>query len=108
MFEAKIQKGSLLKKIVEALRELVTDANIDCTPEGINMQAMDSSHVSLVSLTLRNDGFLEFRCDRNLSLGLSLINLGKILKCAANNDVVTLRSEDQPDVLSLQFEGQGE
>lgn len=30
---------------------------------------MDSSHVSLVSLHLRSDGFDHFRCDRNFAMG---------------------------------------
>jgi proliferating cell nuclear antigen len=47
MFEARILQGALLKKIIEAIRELVQDANLDCSERGITMQAMDSSHVSL-------------------------------------------------------------
>lgn len=38
MFEAKILQGALLKKIIEAIRDLVTDANLDCTERGIFMQ----------------------------------------------------------------------
>jgi proliferating cell nuclear antigen len=104
VFEAKLVQGSLLKKIVESIRELVTDANVDCSETGISMQAMDSSHVSLVTLNLRNDGFDHFRCDRNLSLGLNLGNLSKILKCAGNDDSITLRCEDDSDTLTATFE----
>jgi len=39
------------------MKDLVTDANFDCSNTGITLQAMDSSHVSLVSLMLRRDGF---------------------------------------------------
>jgi proliferating cell nuclear antigen len=38
MFEAKILQDALLKKIVEAIRELVVDANLDCNETGIGMQ----------------------------------------------------------------------
>jgi proliferating cell nuclear antigen len=38
MFEAKILQGALLKKIIEAIRELVQDANLDCSENGIQMQ----------------------------------------------------------------------
>ncbi|KAG5178897.1 pcna-like protein [Tribonema minus] len=104
MFEATLSEASLLKKIVDSIRELVTDANLDCSDAGINMQAMDSSHVSLCALSLRNDGFDHFRCDRNLSLGVNLANLSKILKCAGNTDLVTLKSEDDADTLGVKFE----
>ncbi|CAM9480944.1 unnamed protein product [Discosporangium mesarthrocarpum] len=104
MFEARLIQGSLLKKIVEAIRELVSDANLDCSESGISMQAMDSSHVSLCSLKLRSDGFDHFRCDVKLTLGLSMANISKILKCAGNEDIVTLKAEDSADTLTMMFE----
>jgi hypothetical protein len=69
---------------------------------------MDASHVSLCSLILRADGFDHYRCDRNISLGLNLGNLSKILKCAGNDDVVTLKAEDEPDTLTMVFEAPSE
>ncbi len=54
----------MIKKILEAIKELVTEANFDCTNSGIALQAMDTSHVSLVGLFLRADGWEHFRCDR--------------------------------------------
>lgn len=36
------------------------------------MQAMDSSHVSLVALLLRGDGFESMRCDNNINLGINM------------------------------------
>ena len=69
MFEAKLTQGGLLKKVLESVKELVTDANFDCAPTGFTMQAMDSSHVSLVALSLRSDGFEDYRCDRPITMG---------------------------------------
>ena len=34
MFEAKISDGSILKKIVEAIKDIVNDINIDVSPSG--------------------------------------------------------------------------
>lgn len=104
MFEARLIQGALLKKIVEALRDLVTEVNVECSETGLSLQAMDASHVSLCALALRPEAFDHYRCDRGLSLGLNLTNLNKILKCAGNEDVVTLKSEDQADTLTLMFE----
>lgn len=80
MFEARLIQGSLLKKVLEAIKDLVTDANFDCSVQGFALQAMDSSHVSLVSLLLRADGFDHYRCDRGLSMGMNLSNFAKMLK----------------------------
>ena len=41
---------------------------------------MDTSHVSLVSVDLKADGFDKYRCDRNLSMGMNLTSMGKILR----------------------------
>ena len=104
MFEARISEGSLLKNITDAMKELVTDANIDVSSTGLSLQAMDSSHVSLCALLLRCDGFEHFRCDRNMSLGVSMKSLGTILKCANNEDTITLKSLEKNDNLQLVFE----
>jgi hypothetical protein len=37
--------GGLLKKLVEAIKDLVTDGNFEATETGISLQAMDTSHV---------------------------------------------------------------
>lgn len=67
---------------------------------------MDSSHVSLCALLLKAEGFSHYRCDRNMSLGLNLVNVGKILKCADNTDMITLKADDEGDVVSFVFESQ--
>jgi proliferating cell nuclear antigen len=67
---------------------------------------MDSSHVSLVSLMLNAEGFEHYRCDRGLQLGINLGSMSKILKCAGNDDAVTLKSEDAGSVVSFTFESQ--
>lgn len=34
MFEAKLLEGAILKKIVESIKDIVTEANIDISPSG--------------------------------------------------------------------------
>lgn len=80
------------------------DCNFDCNDSGVALQAMDNSHVALVSMHLGSGAFEPFRCDRNIALGVNLTSLTKVLRAAGDKDVLTLRAEDAPDVLSLQFE----
>lgn len=72
MFEARLPQSHIFKKILEAVKDLLTEATFDCSDSGIQLQAMDNAHVSLVSLNLRSDGFDKYRCDRNLSMGINL------------------------------------
>ena len=101
MFEAKLSDGTILKKIIEAIKDLVTDVNIDATPTGLSLQAMDSSHVALVNLHLSMEGFEKYRCDRTLTLGISITNLAKVMKLVNQNDSITLKCEDEPTYLTI-------
>ncbi|KAI8323722.1 proliferating cell nuclear antigen [Martensiomyces pterosporus] len=107
MIEAVLAQASVLKKIIEAIKELVTEANFDFNESGISLQAMDSSHIALSVLLLREDGFKSYRCDRSLSLGINLSSFSKILKCAANDDEVQIRAGDDADILGFSFESAG-
>jgi len=108
MFEATLTQGEVFRKVIGAITELVTEANFDCSEEAVHLQAMDSSHVSLVALELRSGGFESYRCDRNISLGMSLQSLTKVLKCMNSKDSVTLRSQDNADTCSFVFESDTE
>ena len=35
------------------------------------------------------------RCDRSLSMGMNLASMSKILKCAANDDIITVKAQDE-------------
>jgi proliferating cell nuclear antigen len=65
---------------------------------------MDSSHVSLVAMLLRQDGFEHYRCDRNVTMGMNLTNMSKMLKCAGNDDIITMKADDDGDVVTFMFE----
>ena len=70
------------------------------------LQGMDSSHVSLISLLLKTRGFEKFRCDRDILLGMNLLSFSKILKCAANEDSMLIKYQEDSDVISLVFENE--
>ncbi|KAG8228786.1 hypothetical protein J437_LFUL006665 [Ladona fulva] len=104
MFEARLVQSSILKKVLEAIKDLLNEATFDCSDSGIQLQAMDNSHVSLVSMNLRSDGFDKYRCDRNLSMGMNLTSMSKILKCAGNDDIITMKAQDNADTVTFVFE----
>ena len=139
MFEAKFENATTLKRVLDSIKDLVTDVNWDCSSyvvgprwrllrllgcpashrppfpgtlllpfrQGITLQAMDSSHVSLVSLVLTPENMEEYRCDNNLSLGINMASMTKIMKCADNGDRTILRAEPDSDVVTFVFESSG-
>ena len=78
MFEAKLKQAAILKKIMDAIKDLVNEASWDCSAAGMSLQAMDTSHVSLVAVNMRSEGFEKYRCDRNVTLGM---NLNRLVEC---------------------------
>jgi len=65
---------------------------------------MDNSHVALVAVHLEAAGFKRYRCDRPMPLGVNLTSLTKVLKCAKDDDITTLKAADEADVLNLVYE----
>ncbi|KAL2433770.1 Proliferating cell nuclear antigen [Exophiala dermatitidis] len=104
VLEARLEQASALKKVVDAIKDLVQDCNFDCNDSGVALQAMDNSHVALVSMMLKAEMFSPYRCDRNIALGINLNSLTKVLRAAQNEDILTLKAEDAPDVVNLVFE----
>lgn len=48
--------------------------------------------------------FCLFSADRNISLGINLSSMAKILKCSGNDDIITLKAEDNGDQVAFLFE----
>ena len=127
MFEARLAQGNLYRRVMEAIVSLVSDVNLECTSTGeavvvapwrlahgspvavgMNIQAMDSSHVCLVSVELAAESFDPYRCDKNITLGLNVTNFLKIIRCGCNDDCITLQAQDNSDSLSVLIESPSE
>merc|ERR1712226_564600 len=103
MFDAKLTKGEQMKKVVNALKELIDQASWDLTEEGIQLQSMDSSHVALVQMMLKEDNFDNYRCDKAQQMGLNMQNLNKIFG-AFTTGSVQIQTEDDNDRVKFIFE----
>ena len=105
ILEIKTVQASAFRILVEALKEILTDANFECDETGIKMIAMDSSRTVLVHLKLQSDKFESYVCKEKRVLGISMINLFRIIKTMNNNDTLTLFLEKEKDsVLGIKIE----
>jgi proliferating cell nuclear antigen len=94
-------QASAFRILVEALKEILTDANFEFDSTGMKIVAMDSSHTVLVHLRLNSENFESYECNKNkLILGINLINFYKLMKIMGNNDTLSLRV-DEDDLSSL-------
>jgi len=109
MLKAKLNKASTLQKVVKALIDIVKEANFEFTESGIRVQAMDGAHVAIVLLLLHPDGFETYECDQNITLGLNLKDVLDVLKCANNDDPVSIFYNDEEGTrITFEFEGTGQ
>lgn len=60
----------------------------------LQLEALDNSLTAFVALVLRSNGFNEIRCDRNLSMGINLASMVKVLKCVNNDDSIKIQTQD--------------
>jgi proliferating cell nuclear antigen len=74
--ETRFESPMIFRNILDALRKLVEEVNIDCSESDLSLQAMDASHVVLVSMKLNsNHGFDHFSCSSNLTLGVNIASI---------------------------------
>lgn len=105
MFQARFQSATFLKRILNALKDLVSDANLLCTEDGMEIQAMDTAHVSLVHLTVLPEACAHYSCPEPLTLGINLLSFAKIMGCPDADDSVTLTmSEEDTSKLIIETE----
>lgn len=105
LIEIKTVQASAFRILVEALKEILTDANFEIDETGIKMIAMDSSHTVLVHLKLTSDKFESYKCVEKRIIGINMINLFRIIKTMNNNDTLVLFLEKSNDsVLGIKIE----
>lgn len=103
--EARLTHAGVFKRMIDAVREMVKEVNMDFSADGMALQCMDSNHVALVTLQMHTGAFEQYKCQHAVALGVDLSTLGKVLKCANNDDTLTLVHTGDNDVLSLLVEG---
>ena len=109
MFELLFENASQFKKLFDAVNDLVKNANFHCdNNQGLHLQAMDASRISLISLLLSKNSFKKFTCDKPHKFGVNLQSLSKIFKIIRPNDSVFLKiNDEQDDILHIAFEDIG-
>jgi proliferating cell nuclear antigen len=100
--QATFTRGMIFRRIIDSFQHFITEGNFFCLEDSITLQAMDTSHVSLVSMCLREFG--SYSCQEPFYMGVHISNLCKILKCMDPEDTLTLGGDPDTPELSIEFE----
>lgn len=107
ILEANTIQTIVIKKLVEGLKEILTEANWEFGAGNKNSEtgdkgyiklvAMDVKQTSLVHLKLYGEKFESYRCDKTVVCGVNMDYLHKLIKTLLNNDILTifLRKNDE-------------
>jgi proliferating cell nuclear antigen len=105
LFEIKTIQAAAFRTLIEALKEILTEANLEFDSTGIKIMAMDETHTVLVYLRLHADRFNEYYCPAKHVLGINMIYLFKLIKTMGNNDSLTLYlPAKNPNKLGIKME----
>lgn len=87
---AKLDNSKIMRALLEAIQFLIEETHINASPAGIEMNAMDSSHVAMLLAKLPKDMFTEYKCDGNMKIGINVQDFLKILRRAKPADELHL------------------
>jgi proliferating cell nuclear antigen len=90
ILEIKTVQASTFKQVIDALKEILMDVNLEFDETGMKIVALDNTHVVLVHLKLDADKFETFFCEKKLYVGINMLKLHLLIKTICNNDVLTL------------------
>lgn len=105
LFEIKTVQSGAFRTLIEALKEILTEANLEFDSQGIKVMAVDETHTVLVHLRLHSDRFEAYYCPQKYVLGVNMIYLFKLIKTMGNSDSLTLYlPASNPNKLGIRME----
>lgn len=90
LLEIKTVQATTFKQVIDALKEILMDVNLEFDETGMKVVALDNTHIVLVHLKLDAERFETYHCDKKLYVGINMLKLHMLIKTISNNDVLTL------------------
>jgi len=105
LLEVKAVNTQPFRVLFEALKAVLTEANLVFSDTGLRMAAVDGKREALAHLAMPVSSFERFYCKERIILGVDIPLLQKIVRTAKVNDSLTfVVHEDSPEVLGISFE----
>ena len=90
IIEIKTVQSNAIRILFEALKDILTDVNLQFSEDGIKIISMDGSKQAVINLKLEANKFEKFYCKNPLRAGLNMTSLYKIIKSVKNSDIITM------------------
>tara|TARA_Y100000816_G_scaffold237528_1_gene183524 strand:- start:1935 stop:2714 length:780 start_codon:yes stop_codon:yes gene_type:complete len=100
------KKFSVFTTLFRHLPQFTETINLHVTEEGIYVQGMDTSQISLFEIKLNSEWFDEFICKKSCVIGLVCSVFYKVFQCIDNlEQKMTIVFDEKKDTLSVKLEG---
>ncbi len=93
LFEMRTVKTSPFRTLIDAIKDILTETNIEVDQNGMKIMAMDGTHTILVHMRLHASMFDKFVCSKKCILGVNMMNFNKMVKQIKNEESLMLFME---------------
>lgn len=78
------------KDSITIISELVNEARFKITKNAMELVAMDPANVAMVVFKLLSSTFVEYKVDKEMELGVNLVDMKQVMRRAKPNDTVSI------------------
>ena len=104
LINIKTIQATIFKQVIDALKDILMDVNLEIDETGIKIIAMDNTHVVLIHLKLDADRFEEYYCEKKMYIGVNMLKLHMLIKTIGTNDLLNIYIEkDDPNNLGIKI-----
>jgi len=97
-------QATIFKQVIDALKDILMDVNLEIDDTGLKIIAMDNTHIVLIHLKLEAEKFEEYYCEKKLYIGINMLKLHMLIKTIGTNDLLNIYIEKQdPNNLGIKI-----
>ena len=105
ILEIKTIQASTIKSVIDAMKEILMDVNLEFDENGMKIVALDNTHIVLIHLKLHADKFESYYCQKKLYVGINMLKFHMLIKTIQNGDILSLFiHKDDPNILGITIE----
>ena len=105
LLNIKTIQATTIKLVIDALKEILMDVNLEFSNTGMKIIAMDNTHIVLIHLKLEADKFEKYYCEKKMFVGINMLKLHMLIKTITNNDILSLFIlKNDPNILGINIE----
>jgi len=105
LLNIKTIQASTIKLVIDAMKEILMDVNLEFDDTGMKIIALDNTHIVLIHLKLEAEKFESFYCKKKLYVGINMLKLHMLIKTITNSDILSLFIlNSDPNILGITIE----